>query len=507
MEPVLDLRNITKQFSGLVANDHIDFSVKSGEIHALLGENGAGKSTLMKIVYGLYHCDDGEVHVNGQRCTIHSPRDAIARGIGMVHQHFMLVPSLTVLENVMLGLFSGLRPLRHQEVRKRLIQLCNTYRFSINLDAKVMDLSVGKQQIVELLKALYRDAHILIMDEPTAVLTPLEVEELFSSLMEFTRSGRSVIFISHKLWEVMRISQRVTVLRLGRVVGTLDTADTTQESLAELMVGRRIVTRYDKPRLDYSGSSIRLENITTKSKAHGLGLKGISLEVKRGEILGVAGVDGNGQQELGDVLRGMAGIAEGSISFEGRDIAVLSTRQRMQAGMASIPEDRQKHGLVLDFSVAENLVLDEYYRQPFTRRGVFFPGQVRQHGSGKMSMFDIRPKDPTMTARKLSGGNQQKVILARELGSQPRFVLAMQPTRGLDVGASEFVHSQLIKARNSGAGILFISADLDEILLVADRVIVLYEGRINGEFIPGQIDFRHIGMMMGGSNPEQSGER
>lgn len=498
-EIVLAMRNIIKRFSGVVANRNVNFELYRGEVHALLGENGAGKTTLMNILYGLYTPDTGEIFVKGQKVNIRSPKDAIDLGIGMVHQHFMLVPPLTAVENVILGIKRSPFSLDLKKARQEILELCQKYNFKLDVDSRVRDLSVGAQQRIELIKALYRGADILIMDEPTAVLTPQEVEELFQILRQFTQAGKSVIFISHKLWEVMRIADRVTVLRGGEVVNTVYTRDTSREELAAMMVGRKVLMEYSKVAGSQEKPLLSLENLRVRGEQQASELKGVSFKVHEGEIVGIAGVDGNGQKELAEAIMGLRPVEGGRIIFAGQDITTWPTKARIQAGIAHVPEDRQKEGLVLDFTVAENLVLDTYDKPPFTRGKVFYPQEVKAFGRRLVKEFDIRPPNPEALVRTLSGGNQQKVVLARQISRKPRFLLALQPTRGLDVGATEFVHQRLLEEKQKGVAVLLISADLDEILLISDRVLVIYEGRIMGEVIPGQTTYTEIGLLMGGT--------
>ncbi len=495
----LEMKNITKRFPSVVANKDVSFQLKKGEVHALLGENGAGKTTLMNILYGIYHPDEGEVFVDGKKVLFSSPKDAIAQGIGMVHQHFMLVPTLTVVENVILG--TNLSPYKIDitSAREKIIKLCEHYKFQLDVDRKIADLSVGSQQRVELIKALYRGSDILILDEPTAVLTPLEVEELFITLRKLVEGGKSVIFISHKLWEVIQISDRVTILKGGQVVETCNIGDVTREDLATKMVGREIITEYDKKPIVSNEPSIVLDKLCATGNSVASTLKDISFTVSKGEILGIAGVDGNGQRELAQAIMGLLKADSGSIAMNGSNITEWETRERINAGIVSIPEDRLKDALVLDFTLSENMVLDDYYKSPYTENGIFNQKAVDKNGDTLVKEFDVRPPIASAFAKKLSGGNQQKVVLARALSKQPTVILAAQPTRGLDVGASEFVYQRLIEEKEKGTGVILISADLDEILLVCDRALVMYEGKIMGEFIPGQIDFKDIGLMMGGT--------
>lgn len=501
---LLEMQNITKRFPGVIANNNVTFELKKGEVHALLGENGAGKTTLMNVLYGFYQPDSGKILLKGKEIKISSPKEAISYGIGMVHQHFMLVPTLTVVENVILGIESSPIKLDTNNARKKILELCEKYNFKIEVDKKVSELSIGVQQKVELIKALYHGADILIMDEPTAVLTPTDVEELFITLRQLVETGKSVVFISHKLWEIMRISDRVTILKGGEYVSTCNTNETTKEELASKMVGREITTEYDKGSVKEIGFSIKLEKIYAKGDSKASDLKDINIELHKGEILGIAGVDGNGQKELAEAIMGLRPIESGTIHFDGnKDITNWNVKERINAGIGYIPADRLKQGLVLDFTVSENLILNTFDKTPFTVKGIFEPEAVDENGKNMVKEFDIRPQNQSAHARNLSGGNQQKIILARELSKSPKFVLAEQPTRGLDVGASEFVYQRLLQEKNRGGAVLLLSADLDEILLVSDRVLVIYEGQIMGEFIPGEISYTDIGLMMGGTPRER----
>ncbi|MEL7610122.1 MAG: ABC transporter ATP-binding protein [Bacillota bacterium] len=499
----LQLENITKVFPNVIANEGVNFDLRKGEVHALLGENGAGKSTLMNVVYGLYKADSGTIKIDGEIVTITNPNDAIAHGIGMVHQHFMLVPRFTILENVILGTDcrKGL-VVDLKNARAKVQELCDKYKLNVNIDCQVRDLSVGIQQRVEIIKMLYRGAEILILDEPTAVLTPNEVEDLMETLRLFRTMGKSIIFISHKLWEVTALSDRVTVLRAGKVVDTVDTRNVTKESLATMMVGRDIVTNYRARELNLFEEVLRLENVCVKSKQTASSLKNISLCVRGGEIVGIAGVDGNGQREIGDAIVGVSALSGGKVYFKGKDYSQIKTRKRLQAGIAHIPEDRQRDGLIADFTIAENMIIDEYDQPPFTVKGVFVPKAMKRYADELIHRFDVRPPIHEILGKDLSGGNQQKVVVARELSRSPGFILAMQPTRGLDVGASEFVYKKLLEERNAGKGVLVISADLDELLMICDRILVLFEGEIMGEFVPGIIGYGQIGLMMGGQRLE-----
>ncbi len=498
-ELALKLNKVSKIFPGVIANKDVDFELNYGEIHALLGENGAGKSTLMNVVYGLYDADGGTIEIKGEIVKIKSPKDAIALGIGMVHQHFMLVPRLSVVENVILGMEENLGKIDMAKAKKDVQDLMDKYNFKIDVNAIVRELSVGTQQKVEIIKALYRGADILILDEPTAVLTPLEVEELISMAEMFKKSGKAIIFISHKLWEVKKLSDRVTVLRAGEVVGTVKTSEITREGLASMMVGREVLMAYDKKESIPGKAVLSLENIVAKGSNRASDLKNLSFTVRAGEIVGIAGVDGNGQSGIASVIMGLIHPESGKVLFHGENISHKNTRTRIQEGMAHIPEDRLKDAVIMDFSIAENLILDDYDIPPFTKNGVFFPANVAKNATKMIEEFDIRPPYPNVSIKKFSGGNQQKVVIARELSRNPQFVLAMQPTRGLDIGAVEFVHERLIAERDKGKGVLVISADLDELLIVCDHILVLYEGEIMGSFVPGKIPLTEIGMMMGGT--------
>ena len=496
---LLEMKGITKRFGKLTADDSVDLSVKSGEVHALLGENGAGKTTLMNILYGIYKADNGQILFHGKPLKLNTPRDAIKAGIGMVHQHFMLVQTMTVLENIILGLSDDLKKLDLKSPREKVLDLCSTYHFDLDPDAKVSDLSVGAQQRVELVKALYRGAELLILDEPTAVLTPQEVEELFVILRKLVGQGKSIILISHKLWEVKEISDRCTVLRAGKLVGTVNTADVEEKDIAAMMVGREISLTYDKTPVKKDKVVLEAERISAAGNNQASSIKKMDLKIYAGEIVGIAGVDGNGQNTLGDALMGLIPLTEGNLRYLGEDITNKPTRSRIHSGFAYIPEDRMTQGLIMDFSLSENYVIKHYEDSPYTTGKIFFHSKaVKEEGTVLTKEYDVRPDNPSALARSLSGGNQQKVILARELSDDPEMIIAMQPTRGLDIGASDFVHSKLLQAKERGAGVLLVSADLDEILAVCDRVLVINEGRIMGEFVPGEISGGEIGLMMGG---------
>jgi len=490
----VQMRGITKRFGPVVANDHVNFELEQGEIHALLGENGAGKTTLMRILYGLYHADEGEIRVNGQVANIASPKDAIRLGIGMVTQHFALVPTLSVAENVVLGYTGGFR-LEPRAAQQQVAEAAARFGIEVAPAALVRHLSVGERQRVEILKALYRNARILILDEPTAVLVPQEVEVLFETLERLRQDGLSVIFISHKLHEVMTVCDRITVLRDGRVVGTVDKATTSQAELARMMVGRETfgVTRENGG--PQGPALLRIENLSAVD-AKGLpALKGITLEVRAGEILGVAGVSGNGQTELSHVLAGTLKPTGGRVMVGNQDLTGADPARISAAGVGRIPEDRHE-GLVGELSVAENLALE--HLDEFVKGGRLDHRRIRQHAERLIAEYQIKAS-PTDRARTLSGGNMQKVILARALSRNPQVVIASQPTRGLDVGATEYVRSKLLEQRDRGAAVLLLSEDLDEVLALSDRIAVIYEGRIVDVLPAGEADVEQLGLMMSGA--------
>jgi simple sugar transport system ATP-binding protein len=471
------MERITKRFPGVVANDDVTLELRRGEIHAIIGENGAGKSTLMRILYGMYPADEGRILVDGEEVRISSPRVAIAHGIGMVHQHFVLVDPFTVTENVILGEEED-RVLRIDEAERKVAELARTYGFAIDPSARVEGLSVGEEQRVEILKALYRGVDVLILDEPTAVLTPQEAAELFANLRRLRDDGKAIVFISHKLDEVLEIADRITVLRRGRVVGETTPRETSKERLAEMMVGRPVLFRLEKPTVEPGEPVLVLEDL------RGGRLNGLSLEVRAGEIVGVAGVEGNGQRELADAVMGLRPVT-GRILLNGRDLHGRTTAQIRNAGVAFIPEDRHGQGLVLDMSLWENAVLGRHDDAEFSGRGgVLFIAKIKQLARRLIERFDVRARGIGQSAASLSGGNQQKLILAREIDTDPSLLLASQPTRGLDVGAIEFVWRRVLDQKEAGRAVLLISAELDEIYALSDRILTLYEGRITGEFTP-----------------------
>jgi ABC-type uncharacterized transport system ATPase subunit len=499
----LELRGITKRFPGVVANDRIDFDLRRGEVHALLGENGAGKSTLMNVLYGLYHPDEGEIRIGGEPVKMSSPKDAIAQGIGMVHQHFMLIPVMTVAENIVLGN----EPRREGAILdlkaagNRVRELSERYGLAVDPRARIQNISVGRQQRVEILKALYRDAEILILDEPTAVLTPQEASELFAVLRSLTDEGLSIIFISHKLNEVLSIADRITVLRRGKRVETLPSKDATEKGLAKLMVGREVLLRVDKTAPNPGEPLLKIEDLAVADNRGLEAVRGVSLEVRAGEIVGIAGVDGNGQTELIDAITGLRRVVSGRIQVAGRDMTSADTRTVLDEGVGHIPEDRQARGLVLEFSLAENLALEDYRRPPDSRWGWLFPARLIARARRLLREFDVRGGGPNSRAAALSGGNQQKVVIAREVGRDPRVLVAAQPTRGLDVGAIEYVHRRLVEVRDQEKAVLLISLELDEILSLSDRILVMYEGRIVGEFGP-ETPEEELGVAMTGGRRE-----
>ena len=502
--PVLELRGITKQFPGVLANDHIDLDLRRGEVHALLGENGAGKSTLMNVLYGLYHPDAGEILINGEPVRMSSPREAIARGIGMVHQHFMLIPVMTVAENIVLAVEPRREGvlLDYGAARRRVQELAESFGFAVSPDAKVRDITVGQQQRVEILKALYRRADILILDEPTAVLTPQEATELFGILKGLQREGMSIIFISHKLNEVLEIADRITVLRRGRKIDTVPRAGATEEGLARMMVGREVLLRVDKPPATPGDVVLELEDVHVRDDRGIEKVRGVSLQVRTGEIVGIAGVDGNGQTELVEAITGLHRRESGRILVEGREMSPhASPLAMLESGVGHIPEDRHRYGLVLDFTLAENAALHDFRYPPDSRFGWLKPKVLIERTRRLIGEFDVRGGNPQTKARSLSGGNQQKLVVAREVDRDPRVLIAAQPTRGLDVGAIEYLHRRLVEERGAGRAVLLVSLELDEVLSLSDRILVMYEGKIVAEHASGVTE-EEIGVEMLGGQRE-----
>lgn len=505
MEKVLEMRKIVKKFPGLVANDHVDFDLYKGEVHALLGENGAGKSTLMNILSGLYQCDEGEIFIRGKKADLSNPRKAIEAGIGMVHQHFMLIQAMTALENIILGLSSEREPwLDLVNAKNRVLELSQKYNLGINPDALVEEMSVGEQQRLEIIKTLYRGADILILDEPTAVLTPEESKSIFKVIRKLASEGISVIFISHKLKEVMEISDRVTILRAGKSIATLKTGETSPEELANMMVGRKVIFAEFPKRKVKLKPILKLQNISYKNETSHKQLKDISLTVHAGEVLGIAGVDGNGQSELAKIVTGLLPPTSGKLYLSQEDMTGKNASYFVSRGVTHIPEDRNLMGLVGPMSIIDNIVLKKIGDKPFAeRRGWRLKHSViAQYAASLVDKFDVRNAGLNSVVRSLSGGNQQKVILARELADVPVLLVAVHPSRGLDVGATDFVHHEIIKARDKGAAVLLISSDLDEIMRLSDSIACIYEGEIMGIVDSSYDNIQEIGLMMAGSRLE-----
>ena len=502
--PAVEMRGIVKRFGEVVANGGIDLAVRRGEIHALLGENGAGKSTLMNILFGLYHPDEGEILVDGTPTHFSGPRDAVGAGLGMVHQHFMLIPRFTVTENVILGM-EGTNPLRldRRAAARRVAELGETYGLRVDPNALAADLPVGMQQRVEILRALYQGGRTLILDEPTALLTPQEVDDLYAILRRLTAAGGTIIFITHKLREIAAVSDRVTVIRRGRTVGTRTTAETSAPELAALMVGREVLLRVERPPAHPGEPVLVADGLTASGEHGGAALRGLDLTVRRGEIVGVCGVEGNGQTELVETLAGLRRPDGGRVLLKGRDVTGADPHAVRLAGLSYIPEDRHERGLVLGFSLAENVLLGNADDPPFSHGGRIDYDATAAVTRRLMTDFDVRAPSPATPASSLSGGNQQKLIIGRELHRHPDALLAVQPTRGLDVGAVEFVHRQLVAERDQGRGVLLISFDLDEILDLSDRIVVLFDGRIVGEFASGRVSRAELGLRMGGRGVDE----
>ena len=506
-EYVIEMLHITKKFPGIIANDDITLQLKKGEIHALLGENGAGKSTLMSVLFGLYQPEEGEIRKNGVKVEINDPNDANALGIGMVHQHFKLVECFTVLDNIILGVEPNKAGfLQKAEAREKVIALSKKYGLHVDPDAVIEDITVGMQQRTEILKMLYRDNEILIFDEPTAVLTPQEIEELMQIMKNLAAEGKSILFISHKLNEIMAVADRCTVLRKGKYIGTVNTKDSTVESLSAMMVGRNVSFHVEKKESHPGDVILSVENMTVASKVHNNNaVKNVSFKVRAGEIVCIAGIDGNGQSEFVYGLTGLEPLVSGRIEMCGKDITKASIRKRSTSGMSHIPEDRHKHGLVLDYSLEYNMILQRYFETDFTNKAGFLKRKdIREYADKLIEQYDVRSGQGAITAaRSMSGGNQQKAIIAREIDKDPELLVAVQPTRGLDVGAIEYIHKQLVAQRDAGKAVLLVSLELDEVMDVPDRILVMYEGEIVGELDPKKTTQEELGLYMAGAKRDE----
>ena len=509
-EYAIEMLNITKRFPGIIANDSITLQLKKGEIHALLGENGAGKSTLMSVLLGLYQPEEGEIHKDGKRVTINDPNDANALGIGMVHQHFKLVECFSVLDNIILGVETTKGGfLQKEEAKKKVIALSEKYGLYVDPDALIEDITVGMQQRTEILKMLYRDNEILIFDEPTAVLTPQEIQELMAIMKNLAAEGKSILFITHKLGEIMQVADRCSVLRKGKYIGTVDVKDTTPEKLSAMMVGRDVNFVVEKKPAKSGDVVLEIKGMSVASKRHkNNAVNEVSLKVHRGEIVCIAGIDGNGQTEFVYGLSGLEPLKSGTIIMNGTDITHMQIRRRLVSGMSHIPEDRHKHGLVLDYTLEDNIVLQRYFEPRFTNKfGFLKRREIREYANGLIGQYDIRSGQGAVTkARSMSGGNQQKAIIAREIDKNPELLIAVQPTRGLDVGAIEYIHKQLVAQRDAGKGVLLVSLELDEVMNVSDRILVMYEGEIVGEFDPKKVTVEELGLYMAGSKRKEAGK-
>ena len=502
---VIDMLHITKEFPGIKANDDVTLQLRKGEIHALLGENGAGKSTLMSVLFGLYQPEKGVIKKNGQEVKINNPNDANALGIGMVHQHFKLVECFTVLDNIILGVEDTRHGfLRKDAARKKVMDLSEKYGLRVDPDALVSDISVGMQQRVEILKMLYRDNDILIFDEPTAVLTPQEIEELMEIMRGFKEEGKSILFITHKLNEIMAVADRCTVLQKGRGIGTVEIAKTTKEELSRMMVGRDVEFAVEKKPCELGRTILEVDNLVVPSKVHkNNAVKNVTFTVRAGEIVCVAGIEGNGQSELIYGLTGLEKVTGGSIRLNGKDITNATIRERSKDGMSHIPEDRHKHGLVLDYTLADNMVLQRYWQPQFQNHGFIKKGEVLSYAERLIEQYDVRSgQGPQTIARSMSGGNQQKAIIAREVDKDPDLLVAVQPTRGLDVGAIEYIHKQIVAERDKGKAVLLVSLELDEVMNLSDRILVMYEGEIVGEFDPHKTTVEELGLYMAGAKKQ-----
>jgi ABC-type uncharacterized transport system ATPase subunit len=500
MEKIIEMQNIRKEFPGIVANDNITLSLRKGEVHALLGENGAGKSTLMSILFGLYQPDAGKIVVRGEDVQIKNPTMANSLGIGMVHQHFKLVHNFTVTENIILGMepMNG-AVIDRKGAAKKIKELSEHYGLNVDPYAKIEDISVGMQQRVEILKMLYRDAEILIFDEPTAVLTPQEIHELMKIMRSLLEEDKSIILITHKLKEIKEVADRCTVIRRGKVIGTVDVKDTTEAKMAEMMVGREVSFHVDKDDAKPGNLALEVEDLVVMGNRGEEAVKKFGFQLRRGEILGIAGVDGNGQTELVEALTGLRPVVSGAIRLAGTDISGMSIKERFLAGLAHIPEDRQKRGLVLDYSIEENMILEIHENQPFSKRGFLNFDAIREYSEKLIREFDVRSGEGSIAkARALSGGNQQKAIVGREISHNPAVLIAVQPTRGLDVGSIEYIHKRLVEQRDSGRAVLLVSLELDEILDLSDRIVVINHGEKVGEVVTAETDENEVGLMMAG---------
>ena len=509
MSYCIEMINITKEFPGIIANDNITLQVKKGEIHALLGENGAGKSTLMSVLFGLYQPEKGIIKKDGQEVKIKNPNDANDLGIGMVHQHFKLVEDFTVLENIVLGMETTKHGvLKMEDARKKVMELSERYNLSIDPDSKIEDITVGMQQRVEILKMLYRDNEVLIFDEPTAVLTAAEIDELLNIMKNLIGEGKSIIFITHKLNEIKRAADRCTVLRKGKYIGTVEVAETSKEELSRMMVGRDVSFEVDKSPSNPGNVILEVKNLSVKSETSQKSLlNNVSFKVRAGEILSIAGIEGNGQSELVYAITGLMKSNGGEIILNGKNIENESIRNRTLTGMGHIPEDRHKHGLVLDYTLAENMILQTYFKEPFQKNGFLQNNEIEKYSDRLIKQFDVRSGQGSDTvARSMSGGNQQKAIIAREIDRDPMLLVAVQPTRGLDVGAIEYIHKQLVNERDEGRAVLMVSLELDEVMNVSDRILVIYEGELVGEFKPEEITVEELGLYMSGSKRRELNE-
>ena len=506
-EYAIEMLHITKRFPGIIANDDVTIQLRHGEIHALLGENGAGKSTLMSVLFGLYQAEEGTIKKDGKEVKILSPNDANDLGIGMVHQHFKLVECFTVLDNIILGNepVGKLGVLNKAEARKKIVALSEKYGLQVDPDAKIQDITVGMQQRTEILKMLYRDNEILIFDEPTAVLTPQEITELMQIMKNLAAEGKSILFISHKLAEIMAVADRCSVLRKGKYIGTVNTADVTMEELSAMMVGRNVNFHVHKEEQHLGDVILKIENMTVASKVHkNNAVRNVSLEVRAGEIVCIAGIDGNGQSEFVYGLTGLEPLVSGRITLLGKDITRLPIRNRSVMGMSHIPEDRHKHGLVLDYSLENNIVLQRYFEPFFDKAGFLRKKNIREYAEKLIDQYDVRSgQGPVTLARSMSGGNQQKAIIAREIDRNPSLLVAVQPTRGLDVGAIEYIHKQIVAQRDAGKAVLLVSLEMDEVLDVSDRILVMYEGEIVGQLDPKTTTPEEMGLYMSGAKREE----